>query len=168
MRYVAHFLERVASGLDEAAFVAEVGDHVLVQIETGEQAGGPGDAEVTAQFSPGVIRRQAESSRETAVYALPRTQGPLVVGRAPDCALQILHSSVSKHHAQLEWKGDELWLTDQGSTNGTWLNRHKAEAKQALKVRPDDTLRFGQGDAFLVMSPSAFYHYLKMLRRFGI
>jgi hypothetical protein len=166
VRYVAYFLDRVAGGLDLEGFVAEVVEHVLVQIDATEGVGG-GDAEATAQISPGVLRKQAESSRDTCVHALPRA-APLVVGRANECDVQVLHSSVSKQHAKLSWEGDELFVEDQSSTNGTWVNSKRLEAGEATVVRPDDTLRFGQGDAFLLMSPKALFNYLSMLRRFGM
>ena len=168
VRNVNHFLERVASGVDEQTFVAELVDYVLVQVDASAGSLGAGDAEVTAKIDPGMIRRQAESSRDTTVHSLPRGEEPITVGRVPTSGVQILHSSVSKLHAQLTWQGEELMVEDLGSTNGTWVNRVKLEPNDPHRVRPDDTLRFGQGDAYLVMTPKAFFNYLHMLRRFGI
>lgn len=167
VRNVKHFLERAAS-LDEAAFVAELVDHVLVQVDASAGSVGAGDAEVTAKIDPGMIRRQAESSRDTTVHSLPRGEAAISVGRVPASDVQIAHSSVSKQHARLLWRGEELMVEDLGSTNGTWVNRVKLSPNDPHRARPDDTLRFGQGDAYLVMTPKAFFNYLQMLRRFGI
>jgi len=167
VRNVKYFLERAASA-DEETFVAELVDSVLVQVDTSVGSLGAGDAEVTAKIDPGMIRRQAESSHDTTVHSLPRGEEPITVGRVPTSDVQVLHSSVSKQHARLSWRGEELLVEDLGSTNGTWVNRVKLTPNEPHQARPDDTLRFGQGDAYLVMTPKAFYDYLQMLRRFGI
>lgn len=47
---------------------------------------------------------------------------PLVIGRAPECGLQILERSVSRQHARL-WKGSSGYrIKDLDSTNKTLLN----------------------------------------------
>jgi hypothetical protein len=44
------------------------------------------------------------------------------VGRASDCAVQVPVPRVSKLHAVIRVDGDELWVRDLGSTNGTEVN----------------------------------------------
>jgi diguanylate cyclase (GGDEF)-like protein len=47
----------------------------------------------------------------------------LVIGRAPDCGLAILHDgNISRRHAQVIVSGDEVRIVDLGSTNGTLVN----------------------------------------------
>lgn len=47
---------------------------------------------------------------------------PFVIGRGPGAALCVDSRSVSKSHAELLLTGDELWLRDLNSTNGTYVN----------------------------------------------
>lgn len=47
---------------------------------------------------------------------------PLVIGRAPDCDLQLTQSSVSRRHCQLFRDGDRYRIRDLGATNRTSLN----------------------------------------------
>ena len=46
----------------------------------------------------------------------------LVIGRAADCGLVISHPSVSAHHAELHFDGEQFWLRDLSSANGTFVN----------------------------------------------
>jgi adenylate cyclase len=51
------------------------------------------------------------------VAAVPRAG--LTLGRAPDQGVVLRSPSVSAHHAQLYWQGDDLFLRDAGSSYGT-------------------------------------------------
>ncbi|MFN3267021.1 MAG: FHA domain-containing protein [Deinococcales bacterium] len=45
----------------------------------------------------------------------------MLVGRAQDCDLVLLDPSVSSRHALLEYSAGQLFVTDLGSTNGTFV-----------------------------------------------
>lgn len=47
---------------------------------------------------------------------------PLVIGRGPECDLQLTQSSVSRRHCQLVRDGDHYRVRDLGATNRTMLN----------------------------------------------
>jgi hypothetical protein len=47
---------------------------------------------------------------------------PLVIGRLPECDVVLPDSNVSRRHAELQRKGDGVFVTDLGSTNGTRVN----------------------------------------------
>src|ERR1700683_1229977 len=47
---------------------------------------------------------------------------PLVIGRLPECDVVLPDSNVSRRHAELRRKGDGVFVTDLGSTNGTRVN----------------------------------------------
>lgn len=51
-----------------------------------------------------------------------RIQGPIRIGRSPECELAIRDSKASRHHARLHARDGVLVLTDLGSTNGTRVN----------------------------------------------
>ncbi|MDP9371230.1 MAG: FHA domain-containing protein, partial [Chloroflexota bacterium] len=49
-------------------------------------------------------------------------QPPVSIGRADDNTIVLNGAQVSRYHARLEWEGGALVLTDQGSSNGTYVN----------------------------------------------
>jgi len=50
-------------------------------------------------------------------------QGPrVVIGRDPECHLRLENVGVSRHHALIEFAGDEYVLKDLGSSNGTYVD----------------------------------------------
>ena len=46
----------------------------------------------------------------------------VVIGRLPECDVVLADSNVSRRHAELRRKGDGVFVTDLGSTNGTRVN----------------------------------------------
>ena len=72
----------------------------------------------------------------------------MIVGRKRDLDLQG-DDSISRIHAQLNVINGELYITDQGSRYGTYLNDklqldEKIEAKVAVKLNLNDRIRFGR------------------------
>ncbi len=55
----------------------------------------------------------------TTVQRIDIPRAGLTVGRAPDNQLVLSAASVSAHHAELRWYGDDLMLIDLGSSYGT-------------------------------------------------
>ena len=48
-----------------------------------------------------------------------------VIGRGEDCELQVPLANVSRRHCELTLEGDELKVTDLGSSNGTFVNNEQ-------------------------------------------
>ncbi|MGQ2916521.1 FHA domain-containing protein, partial [Microbacterium aurantiacum] len=80
----------------------------------------------------------------------------LVLGRNPSAPIDApaevyqwpdLSRSLSKSHARLEWDGRRVWVTDLGSTNGTFLRTDAGSqpflAFQRTPVPADATLELG-------------------------
>ena|SRR5687768_4697045 len=65
------------------------------------------------------------------------------VGRVPDNALQIPEASVSSHHCEIQLRGNDLFVRDLGSTNGTFINGEKINEGT---VKPGQILRLGMVD----------------------
>lgn len=59
---------------------------------------------------------------------------PATIGRHPDCSLQLNVDRISRLHARLEQRGDEIWLEDLGSTNGTFINHQLLAAPARLSA----------------------------------
>ncbi len=75
---------------------------------------------------------------------LPLGPGIQGLGRGPENAVQLPEMSVSRRHALLEVdEGGMVWLTDLGSTNGTFRNGQRLAPHQPVAVRDGDRLGFG-------------------------
>lgn len=62
---------------------------------------------------------------------VPLRGGRLVAGRHPECDLTLDDPTVSRRHAAFVLRGDEWWVVDLESTNGTQVNGHPVR-EQAL------------------------------------
>jgi hypothetical protein len=72
--------------------------------------------------------------------ALP--EGETVVGREVGLGLSLVgETTVSRRHAQLVRAGNEVTVTDLGSTNGTFVNGNPLQGSTIL--RPGDSVQFG-------------------------
>ena len=64
-----------------------------------------------------------------------------VIGRHPDCGIQLDSNMVSRHHAEVIFDGQKHYLKDLGSGNGTFLNGKKVEGQ--LPLRHSDRIKLG-------------------------
>lgn len=67
--------------------------------------------------------------------------GDNVLGRLPDCDIQIDSNMVSRKHARVFSKGTDFLIEDLGSGNGTFVNGQKVEQPQTLKT--NDRIKLG-------------------------
>ncbi len=58
----------------------------------------------------------------------PLSEQPIVIGRHPDCDIQIEGDSVSRQHARITFEQGHFYLQDLNSRNGTYLNDHPVHA----------------------------------------
>jgi ABC-type multidrug transport system ATPase subunit len=72
---------------------------------------------------------------------VPLIASLVTIGRDPDNNIDIPNPVVSARHAQLEQSGDDYWIADLGSTNGTWVNGRRVAQRQKLKH--GDIVRIG-------------------------
>jgi two-component system, cell cycle response regulator len=54
--------------------------------------------------------------------AFPLSLHPVVVGRAPGCAIRIDRESISRQHARISYSPEGWCVEDLGSTNGCFIN----------------------------------------------
>jgi hypothetical protein len=69
--------------------------------------------------------------------------GPTVAGRDAASGIRLGDDEfASARHASIEPSADGIWVVDLGSTNGTFVNGSRIEARTRLE--PSDVLRIGQ------------------------
>lgn len=71
---------------------------------------------------------------------LSPTTAPITLGRAPDNTIVIQDNTVSSRHARLFLQGNQWYVQDLGSTNGTFVNEQRVSQHP---VRIGDKLRLG-------------------------
>lgn len=65
---------------------------------------------------------EGEMDEVNGTTAVPITQSPFIIGRGDDAPYKFEFRDVSKHHAELETRGNSLIIRDLGSKNGTYVN----------------------------------------------
>src|SRR5215204_4760437 len=68
---------------------------------------------------------------------------PLIVGRGEDCDIRVLDTSVSRRHVRIEKIGDDYYVLDMQSTNGTYVNDKQSLPGDPIPMRAGDYLRVG-------------------------
>lgn len=68
-------------------------------------------------------------------------QGTIVIGRASVSDLRLQHPSISRRHAQIRRIGDQFFVKDLGSQNGSFVNKTRIASE--VEVRIGDTLALG-------------------------
>ncbi len=71
----------------------------------------------------------------------PLTVEETVLGRHPECQIQLNSNMVSRKHARVVKNGDQYVLEDLGSGNGTFLNGKKIE--QPIVLKHEDRIKLG-------------------------
>jgi len=68
----------------------------------------------------------------------------MVIGRGSECEIPMLDSSLSRAHAQvLKKESGRFYVSDLGSTNGTYLNDQQLTPGKAIEVKNGDLLKMG-------------------------
>ena len=67
--------------------------------------------------------------------------GELSIGRAAGCQITLDDTYASQIHARVFARDNQWQIEDLGSTNGTWLNRHKVSG--AMVMKPGDVVQIG-------------------------
>jgi hypothetical protein len=91
-----------------------------------------------------LVLRNIETGEE---HRIPT--GGLRIGRTSQNDVVLGSEKVSRQHATLQLRGDEVTIQDEGSTNGTWVNEQRISAPTILQ--PNDRVRIG--DAIFEIKP---------------
>ena len=71
----------------------------------------------------------------------PLVEAETVLGRHPNCTIQLNSNTVSRRHAQVVKDGDQYYVEDLQSGNGTFVNGQKIEGRTLLKH--EDRIKLG-------------------------
>jgi two-component system, cell cycle response regulator len=72
-----------------------------------------------------------------------KLKATMTIGRAPTCEIRLEDDGISRNHARVRCEGDEAWVEDLGSRNGTFVNGDKIE--QLVKIGDGDKIQVGRG-----------------------
>lgn len=104
------------------------------------------------------------------VYALKKARraagadaARITVGRAAEADVCIADPSVSHLHAYFEREGEVMYLVDDQSRNGTWVNLARLPPHEKTSVHDEDVVTFGRV-SYQVFSPGALYIALQAFR----
>ncbi len=84
----------------------------------------------------------------SSVQVQPLKELPLVIGRDDALPCTIYSPSVSRKHARFEERDDGLWISDVGSSNGTFVNHKKINS--STHIGHGDVIHLGTAEVRLV------------------
>lgn len=71
----------------------------------------------------------------------PVSPGDTVIGRHPDCDIQLQSNTISRRHAKITGDSEQFFVEDLGSGNGTFVNGQRIEGRTAIDNQ--DRIKFG-------------------------
>jgi hypothetical protein len=104
-------------------------------------SGGPAQPVIRATPGGGPQAELTIESGPDAGHTYRATENALRMGRSPDNDLILRDPATSGHHARVERRGDQFWIVDLGSTNGTLVNGDPVQEKE---LNHDDRITIGQ------------------------
>ncbi len=96
------------------------------------------------------LKRGASSSTRVVILESPGMRSgatffltdQTVIGRSPECDIEIADNSVSHHHASISRDGASFKVQDLGSKNGTYMNQRKILGP--TRVKHGDIIKVGK------------------------
>ena len=71
----------------------------------------------------------------------PLESDRITIGRSPDCEIFLDDVTVSRKHAVIDKQGEAFRIEDEGSLNGTFVNKKRVEAAE---LENGDELQIGK------------------------
>ncbi|MCF7958628.1 MAG: FHA domain-containing protein [Phycisphaerae bacterium] len=71
---------------------------------------------------------------------IPVGTGTLIIGRRPDCDIQVPDVLVSRQHCRVVHNGQALFIQDLGTPNGTYVNEERVDK---VELNPGDVIKVG-------------------------
>jgi len=118
----AKFCEKCGAGL----IVEDAGEESTMTFRVGQQEERRGPAAASAE-SVSIILRSG-GGRAGEAYVLERPE--LTIGRSPECDIFLDDVTVSRNHAKLVRRAAGFVVIDEGSLNGTFVNRRRVDVQE--------------------------------------
>ena len=132
----ANYCQRCGALLPRAEGTGEPSTATYRIGETGEFE--PVELEEVTERGPALVIR-AGGGRVGESFAVDRER--TTIGRRPDSAVFLDDVTVSRDHAMLIRRGEEWYLDDCGSLNGTYVNRNRIESQ---RLQEADEVQIGK------------------------
>jgi diguanylate cyclase (GGDEF)-like protein len=87
---------------------------------------------------------------------------PFEIGRSSKNDLFLDQESISRHHARITFDGQQYWVADNNSTNGTYVND---EAVREQRLRDGDQVRIGRSILKFMTGENIEVHYHEEIYR---
>ena len=94
-----------------------------------------------------MFRLEVKFQNLTMKEYIPLEACTLTIGRHSENDIVLRDSSVSRHHACIMREGENLFVTDKGSRNGTIVNGLKVES---VRLEDGDVIRIGDNLVIVV------------------
>lgn len=72
------------------------------------------------------------------------TKDPFIIGRSNSADVQIKESHISRHHLKVTTRGDQIYLMDLGSGNGSSINDRQLGSSEECEYKMGDVVTFGK------------------------
>jgi hypothetical protein len=117
-----------------------IADHpeITLSFEAGAEAGDALPSAVVAGTEACLVIRSG-GGRAGETYQLCDER--ITIGRHPDAGIFLDDVTVSRNHAVIVHEGDEVVIIDQGSLNGTFVNRRRDER---IVLKDGDEIQIGK------------------------
>jgi pSer/pThr/pTyr-binding forkhead associated (FHA) protein len=106
---------------------------------------------ITRQFE---LEKEETAESEKTPYLTPKTivvpifktirnnSAKIIAGRASNCDIRFTSDKITSRHALLTINNVELWVADNNSTNGTFINGQRLKTGEYYRVYPTNEISF--------------------------
>ena len=126
------------------------------------------DQQEPEQSSQGVRRKGALGARVMEIKKRKNIANPdmITIGRSPENDIVLYNRLVSKYHAFLDLAASDeaIFLVDNYSTNGTFVNNIELSATGNYQLAEGDEISFGPETKVVYFSPKFFHNLLSELK----
>jgi hypothetical protein len=108
----------------------------VTNASAGQPAAPPARGKAPAARAPrrGVPTHVAVTTGSNAGVTVPLSQAPIVIGRGSDAAIILDDDYASTRHARIAVSGDQWFVEDLGSTNGTYIGSVRINQPTAISL----------------------------------
>ena len=104
--------------------------------------------QISIQQSSWILKSMISEIPDISLYRLPG-----VFGRQQDCDYVLPESGISRKHAMIFESGQDLYVEDLGSTNGTYIDNIRLNSGEPVRLQENSILRMG-ADQYRIIKAS--------------